>query len=186
VLNVGDVVGHNLLASVAMGQLRIALRVYAIDGSSPAVAITRLEEFVRVTGATSMATVLVGDYDRATRRLRIASAGHPPPVVIDAAGKGRLVELRPSPPVGTGLLAPGSVVEHDIQLAVGDTVLLYTDGLIERRGESLSDGMARLVEVACGMVEDDPSVLARRVVEELVESEDRRDDTALLVLRVER
>jgi serine phosphatase RsbU (regulator of sigma subunit) len=168
-----------------MGQLRIALRVYALEHGAPGTALERLDQFVLTTGATPMATVLAAVFEPELGVLRLASAGHPPPVLIDATGRAQLVDVKPAPPVGVGLLSPGRVSEREIPLSPGDTVLLYTDGLVERRDEILDAGIGRLLAESAAAADLDVAALARHLMDRLVDDTDRRDDTAVLAFRID-
>jgi len=140
---IGDVVGHGLPAANAMGRLRAGLHLCMVDGLSPAEALARLNRYAFSFEESEMATVQIGLLDVATRTFRFASAGHPPPLVVDDAG-GRLIDSAPGVPLLT--LADATYDDVVVTLAPGSTVLMYTDGLVERRGESLSLGLERLVD----------------------------------------
>jgi anti-sigma regulatory factor (Ser/Thr protein kinase)/putative methionine-R-sulfoxide reductase with GAF domain len=138
---IGDVVGHGVRAAVLMGQLRTALHAYALSEPSPARTLERLDRFVHGMGEFAMATAAYAVFDPETGNLRLASAGHLPPMVI-GNGSARLLEIAPATPLGAFLY--GSIHDHELKLAEGETLLFYTDGLIERRGVPLTDSMERL------------------------------------------
>jgi integral membrane sensor domain MASE1/anti-sigma regulatory factor (Ser/Thr protein kinase) len=140
---VGDVAGHGVAAAASMGQLRMALRAYALEELEPSDVMTRLNRVLRELHPNAMATLWYGNYDPATRELRFASAGHPPPMLVDVRRTSRFLEAENGPPLG--------VVQHlgcgdaSFHLDVGTTILLYTDGLVERRRVSIDDGLAALL-----------------------------------------
>ncbi|MEZ5102023.1 MAG: SpoIIE family protein phosphatase [Thermoleophilia bacterium] len=176
---VGDVVGHGLPAAAVMGQLRNAGRAYALDGLGPADVLGRLDGLLGRVGG-GLATCAYAVVDPATGVLRVASAGHPPPLVVGADGAVRVVEDGRGLPLGVGLA--GRYTETTIQLAPGDTLVLYTDGLVERRGESLDRGLDRLT-VAATRRSVRVEALVEALVEELVAPEPD-DDTAVLAVRL--
>ena len=136
-VSIGDVVGRGLHAAAAMGQLRSALRGIAIDGRGPAATLESLDRFARGTPGTELATVVYGELDPITGRFCYACAGHPPPLVRIGDEVTVLDEGR-SPLLAAGFAGRRS--EATIDLPAGATVLLYTDGLVERRGESVRRG----------------------------------------------
>jgi GAF domain-containing protein/anti-sigma regulatory factor (Ser/Thr protein kinase) len=176
-LVMGDVVSHGVRAAASMGALRTALRAYAHDGSEPAAVLTRLNDFMRTVDESDMATIAYMVIDSASGRLEYTLAGHPPPLVLGGAGEARFLEGGRSGPVG---VMPGTRFEQaGDELRPGETLLLYTDGLVERRGEALEDGLARLGDVAVrhgGM----PDELCDRLVEGRAGA---ADDVAVLAVR---
>jgi signal transduction histidine kinase/DNA-binding response OmpR family regulator len=142
---VGDVVGHGLPAAAAMSHLRNAVRAYASDALAPGEVVERMHRLVARTETGLSATLAVLELDRATGVLRHAAAGHPPGLVIAPDGRTRFLARATSPPLGM----PGGIVpEQEDRLDPEDVLLLFTDGLVERRGESLHEGFARLAELA--------------------------------------
>ena len=125
---IGDVTGKGLRAAAAMSRLRSGLHAYALDSASPADVLSRLGRLAKADGA--MATALYLTLDPATGALQLASAGHPPPLCIED-GRARFIELRPalSPPLGLDVTERRQV---GLELPVGSTLVLYTDGLVER------------------------------------------------------
>jgi serine phosphatase RsbU (regulator of sigma subunit) len=130
-LAIGDVAGKGLGAAAAMGQVRAALHAYALEDPDPARVLARLDGFV--AAMDTMVTALFVTIDRAGE-MAIASAGHPPAVLVDAAGT-RLVTGALTPPLGCN--APPSAASERLRLGHGARLLLYTDGLVERRDERL-------------------------------------------------
>jgi serine phosphatase RsbU (regulator of sigma subunit) len=146
-LVVGDVAGHNLAAAGAMAQLRNALRAYLFEGEPGADVLRRLDTYMTRSGLDVMCTVALALLDPGSGRLRLSLAGHPPPLLRRSDGQASVVKLEPNPPLGYGLLdrraAGMSTVE--LELAPGDTLVLVSDGLLERRDAPIDAGYARLL-----------------------------------------
>ena len=178
---VGDVVGHGVRAAATMGRLRNVLRAYALEGLGPADVLTRLNRLACEGGDDVFATVVFVLLAPNRSRLRMASAGHPPPVLRLTDGSVLLLDGGRSLPLGA---TPGTgYVEAEMRIEPGSSIVLYTDGLIERRGESIDVGIARLlalVERSTTPVDE----LADRIVEEL-DFADHTDDVALVAVRLE-
>ena len=177
---IGDVAGHGVRAAALMGQLRTGMRAYALDGNAPPDTLQRLDQLLQTIRGRSMATVAYGVFDTETGELELTSAGHPPPVIIPAEGPARLMEVRPAPPLGTLPYAEFPVARAN--LAPGDTILLYTDGLVETRDEPLTAGFDRLCQAARAPVASADD-LCERVIQRLVDREGAADDVAVLALR---
>jgi serine phosphatase RsbU (regulator of sigma subunit) len=177
---VGDVVGRGLVAASVMGQLRSAGRALLLESRSPAQVLAALDTFAGSVPGASCSTVLCAVVDPSSGVLRYSSAGHVPAVLDDGAGAPRLLEDARGLPLA---VADGrSRPEAELVLPPGSTLLLYTDGLVERRTEELDEGIARAVEVLArrrGMV---PGELVQALPRELL-SGARDDDVALLVYR---
>jgi serine phosphatase RsbU (regulator of sigma subunit) len=190
VIAIGDVVGHDTRAAAAMGQVRGLLRgIGYSSGGSPAEVLTELDRAIEGLALDTMATALVARLEqddddlRAGRvRLRWSSAGHPPPAVLTAEGKAMLLDGEESELL-LGV-APGTGRrEHVTVVEAGSTVLLYTDGLVERRDRDLDAGTAELVEVlgeCAGLPLED---LCDQVLKRLF-LPDAQDDVAMLGLRL--
>ena len=179
-LAIGDVAGHGLRAASLMGQLRAGLRAYALDGHSPGDTLKRLDRMLQTISGRGMATAAYAIVDPATGTLRYASAGHPPPVVVRDGRDARLLEVTAAPPLGS--LPFSSFPEVQDRLAANDTILLYTDGLIERRHEPLTTGLERLRALAAASATAEQ--LCQRVIEQLVPPGGGDDDIAVVALRV--
>jgi serine phosphatase RsbU (regulator of sigma subunit)/anti-sigma regulatory factor (Ser/Thr protein kinase) len=182
-LAIGDVVGHGVRAAASMGRMRNALEIFAIDSGSPAGMLTELNRHCIALGDADMATVGALVYDPVSGGARFASAGHPPPVVREPGGTVRFVDAGRGMPIAASPRAHYD--ETETTFAPGSTLLLYTDGLVERRTESLDDGFARLAAaVAAGP--EDVDALADHVLRALVEPDEPNDDVALLVVHFDR
>ena len=178
---IGDVVGRGIEAASMMGHLRMALRAYALEGGSPALVAGRMAQFVRSLDRDQMSTCVYAVLEPSTGELRSANAGHPPPLVL--TGDGRAAFLKGKPGLPLGVAADYEYPELKTTLAPGSTLLLYTDGLVEKRGEPLDAGLERLQEVCAGAPDEPLGKLCERVLEALVQ-EAPGDDVALLAVRV--
>jgi serine phosphatase RsbU (regulator of sigma subunit)/anti-sigma regulatory factor (Ser/Thr protein kinase) len=179
-LAIGDVVGHGVRAAASMGKLRNVLQYGALDGLAPAALLQRLNAFFCALPDADMATLFVAEYDPNAGRLRYANAGHPPAILRLPDGTTRLLDEGRSMP----LCATEQVHYHDAEHALppGALLVLYTDGLIERRGESLDAGFARL-EDALGDAPDHVEEVADLLLRDLLLDGAPPDDVALLCVR---
>jgi GAF domain-containing protein/anti-sigma regulatory factor (Ser/Thr protein kinase) len=179
-LVVGDVVGKGVHAAASMGQLRNALRAISIERLKPPTALARLDRVASDALETSFATVVYAVADRNAGVLRFSSAGHPPPIVAYPDGRVEVLEDGRGLPLGTGL-GP-KYRQSVVELPAGSVVVLYTDGLVERRGRSIDEGIKGLVE-AVEAAPRDAEQLLEHVLETLVAGADRADDVAILAAR---
>jgi serine/threonine-protein kinase RsbW len=179
-LAVGDVVGHDVTAAATMGQLRSVHRALLADRPGPSELVDRLHGSWPLLGLPRMATAMFARLDPATGGLRIASAGHLPPLLA-AGGRAELLDVVPGRLLGA---PPGPAPEWKGELPVGATLVFYTDGLVESRTADLDVGLARLRTVAAAATEGgpaDPDELCDRLLAALTGPR-RADDVALLVL----
>jgi serine phosphatase RsbU (regulator of sigma subunit) len=186
VLVIGDVVGHDLAAATVMGQVRNALRALAWGRSDrPADVLTALDAFNGALRMTDFATVLYGVLegdDGGGTRFRWSNAGHLPPLLVTADGEARFLRDVRDLVIGVGLGGAVTRREACTVLPPGSTVLLYTDGLVERRGHHLTEGLEALRAVACGLAGRPLGALCDEILAAL--AGDREDDVALLAVRV--
>jgi GAF domain-containing protein/anti-sigma regulatory factor (Ser/Thr protein kinase) len=178
---IGDVVSRGVRAAAVMGQIRTALRAYALDGDGPGPVLDRLDRLVRGLDEREMATVAYLVFDPADLTLRLSLAGHPPPLVVAADGAVRRLDGVRSRPIGVA--AARRFEETTEQLARGDTVILYTDGLVERRGVSIEDGLAELERVVTTLAGAGAEEVCDRLLA-LAESAAVADDVAVLSMCV--
>ena len=176
---IGDVVGHGARAAALMGQLRTALRAYAVEGLDPGAVLHRVNRLLRTIRAHGMATAGYAVFDSATSRLRLATAGHPPPLIVPRSGQPRFLGVEVGPPLG--VISYPAYAETRATLEAGEIVLLYTDGLIEVRGESLDRGLDRLASAAEGARSAEG--LCGRVSLAMRSPEGAEDDVAMVALR---
>lgn len=177
-LTVGDVAGRGLAAAALMGQLRNAFRAYAYDHTSPAEIVRRLTRHV---ADDEMATTVCLTIDPYTCELAYASAGHPPTLVRDGRMASRLDHVS-SPPLGYA--QAGAVHETRLLLSVGATLIAYTDGLVERRGQSIDSGIELVESVIRSTESLDADRLADAILDEIVTRGGAEDDIALLIFRL--
>ncbi len=183
-LVIGDVTGHDRDAAASMAQMRNLLRGVAMTLTSPAEVLSAVERAVQQLEFDVLATAIVAHVepspDGSGARLRWSNAGHLPPVVIDPHGAVRVLENRPDPLVGVGRWER---TVHSDTLGSGSLLVLYTDGLIERRDSSLDEGLAWLVGALAGQQHADPEQVCDLLIGHMPDDID--DDIALIVLKVE-
>ena len=179
-LVMGDVSGKGLAAASTLGALRSAIRAYALEGHGPAQIAGRLNTFVLAEAAREhMATLVLAVFDPVQATLSYVNAGHPPPLTLSPDGTRRFLDGARSVPLGV-LPFPG-YEEEALMLEPGAALVLYTDGLIERRAEHLDLGLDRLSEAAAdGPLEAE--ALCDRLLNTALPSGATGDDVALLVL----
>ena len=175
---IGDVVGHGISAAALMGRLRTALHSYAIEGHGPGRTLELVDRFVQSLSESAMATAAYAVFDTYTSALHYATAGHLPPVVI-SGGETRVLEVTPAPPLGA--FPYGRCPEHELSLESGEILLLYTDGLVERRGVPLSTG----IEALATAVRDatTPEDACASAIADLVPVVGLNDDVAIVSLQ---
>jgi GAF domain-containing protein len=189
-LIVGEVAGREIAAAAEMGQLRSLCRVLAWehDDESPAALITRLDRTRSGFGMTTMATLIVArleppsvDTPDGLRKLLWCSAGHPTPVLLDAEGHPEFLKGRADPPLGAGRGLPRH--DHVTEIGPGQTALLFTDGLVETRTESVDDRLQQLLEVleslAGGELDETMDSLLASMIGDTPD-----DDVALIAVRM--
>ncbi len=178
---VGDVAGHGVASTEAMVQFRQWGRLLSIDVETPSQLLRRLNGAARRFIDREMATALVAFVDLAESRLTWATAGHPPLVVVDRSGKGTIVPHDSiGPPLGVGDRWEGR--DQVEQIDDVEAIAMYTDGLIERRGEVLDEGLGRLATALSGA----SGSAARRcatVMEQLFDPTERNDDACIVMAR---
>jgi anti-anti-sigma factor len=186
---VGDVVGNGAPAAAVMGQLRSALAGLLLAGFSPAQALEVLDRFAGHVSGARMSTVSCLRLEPDTGRLTYSHAGHPPPLLanaVDATGDGTVRDGYLDDGLGPalGLHAPGPRPEATITLSPGATLLLYTDGLVERRGATLDDGLERLADAVTARRSAALLALVDGVLDELVDGDGGNDDVAVVAVRL--
>jgi PAS domain S-box-containing protein len=176
---VGDVGGRGIAAAATMGQIRNALRAYALKGATPAEVMDDLHALVDASAGTiTFATAIYVALDPASGEGELATAGHLPPLLVHADGHTEFVAVPRCPPLGLSGAPPCTAARF--RLGAGDTLWLYTDGLVESRERPIDAGLAALVELA-GRERGHLDVLADTLLDRLPRS--REDDVALLGLR---
>ena len=176
-LVVGDVAGHGIRASIVMGRIRSALRAYSLLELPPEEVLRlvdrKVDHFELGTIATVACAVATPPYDT----FAVALAGHPPPVISTPEGPAEVAAIRPGPPLGSGW---GHHTSTALPITPGTTVVLYTDGLVERRGESIDVGIERL---RAAISHAHPREATAELMHQLVGQNITHDDIALVVFR---
>jgi anti-sigma regulatory factor (Ser/Thr protein kinase) len=176
----GDVVGHGLEAATLMGALRNALQAYALQGLSPAEIAPLLSRFAATEGEGRMATYLYGVVNAARDCFTFVNASHPPPVLVRPDGSAEVIESKLLPPLGAASIS--RVAQKRVKLEPGNTLVLYTDGLVERRGMRLAARQERLVEAAAA-ASIEPELLAESLIDAMLGDDAPADDVAVLTLQ---
>jgi PAS domain S-box-containing protein len=179
-LVMGDVSGKGLAAASTLGALRSAIRAYALEGHGPAPIAERLNTFVLAEPSREhMATLVLAVFDPVDAQLSYVNAGHPPPLTLSADGRPQFLDGARSVPLG--VLPFPNYGEETVTLEAGGAVVLYTDGLVERRTENIDLGLARLsVAAAHGPLEAES--LCDRLLLAALPTGATSDDVALLTL----
>jgi anti-sigma regulatory factor (Ser/Thr protein kinase) len=179
-LAMGDVVGHDLGAAAVMGQLRNALRAYAVESDNPGDVLERLNRFCHQQGVSDMASCIYAVLDPASGLLRMASAGHYPPLLASGSGSAHFLECRPAPPIGAVREIHYPVTER--RLPPDGVLILYTDGLVERRDAAVDEGLARLRSVAMEQQAENLDQLGDLIISKMIDGSGPQDDVALLMI----
>lgn len=174
----GDVAGHGLNAAVVMGRVRSALRAYALLGEGPARVLTLTDRKVEHFEIGAMITVVCARAYPPYAEWQISSAGHLPPVLAVPGAESVVVPVSPYPPLGT---VP-NVAREEVRLEMppGGLLVLYTDGLVERRDAEIDAGLERLRGAVRA---DHPETVSREIMKQLVGADVPLDDIALLAVR---
>jgi sigma-B regulation protein RsbU (phosphoserine phosphatase) len=175
----GDVAGHGHHAAVVMGRVRSALRAYALLGGDPAEVLEQTSRKVEHFEIDTMVTAVCAVSSFPYSEFRIASAGHPPPLVCPAEGPAAFVDLRTGLPLGVRSVSQRS--SSLIPLPVGGVMVLYTDGLIERRGEGLDEGMERLRSIFNGGNATSADAVCQQITRAMM-GEGFQDDVAIVAI----
>jgi serine phosphatase RsbU (regulator of sigma subunit) len=175
---VGDVSGRGLRAAATMASLRFAILAYAAQNDPPAAILTKLSRILSVTETGQIATVLCAVVDLGSRQVTVASAGHLPPLLM-TDGHGEYLESEIGVPIGAQ--AGAAYKSRTVSAPPSATLLAFTDGLVERRGEELDRGLARLRDAAIANHLALPELLASLVSE--LRHGPTEDDTAIVGLR---
>lgn len=180
VLTVGDCVGHGVGSAAAMGKVRSAAKVLLLDGYGPARTLAGLDRFAESVPGAESTSICCLTVNPATGTGLLASAGLPPGVILR---DGEVIWLQEGRNVPLAVPLPEPRVDASLQLVSGDVLVLYTDGLIERPGESLDNGFDRLARALTALSTDEPEAVADGLLDALLEEGPGRDDVALLVYR---
>ena len=177
-LVIGDVVGRGIEAAARMAHLQSAVRAYALEGLRPSLVLERMNSFVHELEGRGTATLLLAIVDPDAETVRIASAGHPPPMLAFADGQVSLAEGPAGSPLGASSFP--SYDETVVAMPAGSTMVLYTDGLVERSDRSLDQGFDEMLAIG-GDLPQQPDEIAHALIQGLLEGGASHDDVALLV-----
>lgn len=183
VVSLGDVMGKGVPAAIVMGEVRAATRAYALLDPEPSVVLDRLDRLVSTSSfADQVVTMLYGLVDVERTAVRVAVAGHPPPLLVPPSGRPRVLDVDAGPALGLAL-GPGMWPVRPVQLEEGTTMLFYSDGLVESRSRELHDGISVLRDTVERLParRRNPRELCARLCE-LMGSEAAEDDVTLLAL----
>ena len=203
---IGDVVGRGVMAATVMGQVRAAVRGAALTNSEPASVMNALDRVVwdldalwpasmplgsprarpgMAFGGELFVTMLYGTVDPETGDVVLASAGHPLPALLfghasreEGQSRAMLLTVPVGPPLGIEGVRPA----HHLTLGVGDMLVCFTDGLLERRGEAFDEGEARLLKVLSDMPPGSPRSVAQHVMDSMLQTSGQEDDCAVLAV----
>jgi len=183
-LVVGDVIGKGITAAAGMGRVRAALRALAFTDPAPHAVLTGLDRLFDATeNAESLTTVVYAVLDPATRVLSISDAGHLPLLVRQADGRTAYLETEEDE-AATPLGLSETRYEHEVPLRAGDVVIGFSDGLVETRDASITDGLERLRVAAEHGPHGDLDMLLDHLVDEMLRDQEQDDDVTLLAVRI--
>ena len=174
----GDVAGSGLPAAVIMGRMRSALRAYALEIRDPAEVLNRLDRKMQHFENDALATVLYAVFEPALDQVHVCMAGHLPPLITLPGQSAELARIKRGMMIGIAPAVQRPVTT--LPIPAGALLCFYTDGLIERPGQLIDDGLERLRRV---VVAQPPEAACAAVMSELVGNEPARDDIALLIIR---
>jgi GAF domain-containing protein/anti-sigma regulatory factor (Ser/Thr protein kinase) len=179
--SVGDVMGKGAPAAALMGQVRSAIRAYAVSGQSPTEVLSSLDRLFNTLVEDRVVTAVVGTITPSTGRVVLSNAGHPPPLVVRGDGTVTFCPLQHSLLIAAGLNGaprPGD----ELVLDSGDSLVMYSDGLIERRGELITNGMERLGTAATVIAKSGWPDRAAVTFASMLSNEERADDVVVLCI----
>jgi len=184
-LVVGDVAGHGVRAAVTMGRLRTAIHTLAMLELPPAETLQQLNELMQELGVREphFATCVYAIFDAVAGTCEVASAGHLPPLLVRPDGTNELLDVLPAPPLGVGT---GLIQSRVLDIEDGSLLVLYTDGLVEKRSRDIDEGLGRLRDIFGPGATEKPLEDLCLATLAGVYADEHRDDIALLVARLRR
>ena len=182
-LVVGDVAGHGVRAAVTMGRLRTAIHTLAMLELPPAESLQQLNELMQELGVREphFATCVYAVFDAVAGTCEVASAGHLPPLLVHPDGRNELLDVSPAPPLGVGT---GPIQSRTLPVEDGSLLVLYTDGLVEKRTQDIDVGINRLRDIFTAGTVDLPLEDLCRATLAGVYADQQRDDIAVLIARL--
>ncbi len=182
VFSVGDVMGKGAPAAALMGQVRSAIRAYAAAGQTPSEVLSSLDQLFDVLGEDRVVTAVVGSVNPASGSVRLANAGHPSPLLVRADGHSTFFSSQNSLLIAAGLGGPVRP-SLAVTLSPGDSLVMYSDGLVERRGELITLGMQRLAEAATAVALSGWPAQPAAALASRMDDDEQADDVVVLALR---
>ena len=184
-LVIGDVAGHGVRAAVTMGRLRTAIKTLTMLELPPAETLQRLDDLMHELGVLEphFATCVYAIYDAVDGSCELASAGHLPPLLVRPDGRTELLDVSPAPPLGIGA---SPIMSRTLQIEDGSLLVLYTDGLVEKRTEDIDEGLAGLCRIFGPASSAQPLDEMCRAALAGVYDDHQRDDIAILMARLHR
>ncbi|MGH3303441.1 MAG: ATP-binding SpoIIE family protein phosphatase [Streptosporangiaceae bacterium] len=184
-LVVGDVAGHGVRAAVTMGRLRTAIHTLAMLELPPAETLQQLNELMQELGVREphFATCVYAIFDAVSGTCEVASAGHLPPLLVRPDGTNELLDVLPAPPLGVGT---GLIQSRTLHIEDGSLLVLYTDGLVEKRSHDIDEGIGRLRDIFGPASVGQPLEDLCRATLAGVYADEHRDDIAVLIARLRR
>ncbi len=184
-LVVGDVAGHGVRAAVTMGRLRTAIHTLAMLELPPAETLQQLNELMNELGVREphFATCVYAIFDAVSGTCEVASAGHLPPLLVRPDGTNEFLDVTPAPPLGVGT---GLIQSRTLTIEDGSLLVLYTDGLVEKRSRDIDEGLGRLREIFGPGSADQPLEDLCKATLAGVYTDEHRDDIAVLIARLRR
>src|SRR5580704_4482944 len=182
-LVVGDVAGHGVRAAVTMGRLRTAIHTLAMLELPPSETLQQLNELMQELGVREphFATCVYAIYDAVSGTCEVASAGHLPPLLVRPSGTNELLDVNPAPPLGVGT---GLIQSRTLTIEDGSLLVLYTDGLVEKRTQDIDVGLNRLRDIFTPATVDQPLEDLCKATLAGVYADQQRDDIAVLIARL--
>jgi serine phosphatase RsbU (regulator of sigma subunit)/anti-sigma regulatory factor (Ser/Thr protein kinase) len=182
-LVVGDVAGHGVRAAVTMGRLRTAIHTLAMLELPPAETLQQLNELMQELGAREphFATCVYAIFDAVAGTCELACAGHLPPLLVRPDGSNELLDVSPAPPLGVGT---GPIQSTTLPIQDGSLLVLYTDGLVEKRTRDIDEGISKLREIFSPATVDLPLEDLCKATLAGVYADEQRDDIAVLIARL--
>ena len=180
--SVGDVMGKGAPAAALMGQVRTAIRAYAVAGQSPSQVLSSLDRLFDALVEDRVVTVVVGTVNPKRGTVRLANAGHPPALVIRADGTATFSSTESSLLIAAGLNGPVRPAQ-ELALAPGDSLVMYSDGLVERRGELITVGMQRLADATTAVASGGWPMRPAALLATRLSDDERPDDVVVLAMQ---
>jgi GAF domain-containing protein len=179
--SVGDVMGKGAPAAALTGQVRSAIRAYAVEGQAPHEVLSSLDRLFDALVEDRVVTAVVGTIQPSTGRVMLSNAGHPPPLLLRADGTAVFCPMQRTLLIAAGL-GVSQRPSDELVLDRGDTLVMYSDGLIERRSESITEGMERLASAAAEIAADGWPPRPAMALASRMSDEERTDDIVVLCL----